>query len=190
VDIQAFFVGIESKVAAGVRVEEVGYQLQFSKQELRKVVKEYSGREVCLCWPKKLAGVWSCNHWYSRLLCLTAVSKLERSCLTELRTEEVTVMLYYFQLSFFAQQDILQWWSQDSFSCLGLSSISTLVCLVLALYWASVCCLGCVMSAFVSHSWMLTLCILSAPFAHLQYQLCWPYVQSKLDYCSPTSNTN
>lgn len=39
--------GIESKVAAGVRVEEVGYQLQFSKQELRKVVKEYSGREVC-----------------------------------------------------------------------------------------------------------------------------------------------
>jgi len=49
VDIQAFFVGIESKVSAGVRVEEVGYQLQFSKQELRKVVKEYSGREVCLC---------------------------------------------------------------------------------------------------------------------------------------------
>jgi len=47
VDFQAFFVGIESKVAAGVRVEEVGYQLQFSKQELRKVVKEYSGREVC-----------------------------------------------------------------------------------------------------------------------------------------------
>lgn len=44
--VHAFFVGIESKVAAGVRVEEVGYQLQFSKQELRKVVKEYSGREV------------------------------------------------------------------------------------------------------------------------------------------------
>lgn len=44
--VHAFFVGIESKVAAGVRVEEVGYQLQFSKQELRKVMKEYSGREV------------------------------------------------------------------------------------------------------------------------------------------------
>lgn len=29
-------------------MEEVGYQLQFSKQELRKVIKEYSGREVCL----------------------------------------------------------------------------------------------------------------------------------------------
>jgi len=48
---QAFFVGIESKVAAGVRVEEVGYQLQFSKQELRKVMKEYSGREVRSCSP-------------------------------------------------------------------------------------------------------------------------------------------
>jgi len=36
-----------------VRVEEVGYQLQFSKQELRKVIKEYSGREVCLgCVPE------------------------------------------------------------------------------------------------------------------------------------------
>jgi len=41
-----FFDGIESKIAAGVRVEEVGYQLQFSKQELRKVMKEYSGKEV------------------------------------------------------------------------------------------------------------------------------------------------
>jgi len=56
--VQAFFVGIESKVAAGVRVEEVGYQLQFSKQELRKVVKEYSGREVCLL----LLTVANCNE--------------------------------------------------------------------------------------------------------------------------------
>jgi hypothetical protein len=43
---QVFFEGIESRIAAGVRVEEVGYQLQFSKQELRKVMKEYSGKEV------------------------------------------------------------------------------------------------------------------------------------------------
>ena len=41
-----FFDGIESRIAAGVRAEEVGYQLQFSKQELRKVMKEYSGKEV------------------------------------------------------------------------------------------------------------------------------------------------
>ena len=64
---QAFFVGIESKVAAGVRVEEVGYQLQFSKQELRKVVKEYSGREVCMFCVhqhshKSYEGWFSCNH--------------------------------------------------------------------------------------------------------------------------------
>jgi Exocyst complex component Sec3 len=44
--LQVFFDGIESRIAAGVRVEEVGYQLQFSKQELRKVMKEYSGKEV------------------------------------------------------------------------------------------------------------------------------------------------
>lgn len=44
--VHAFFEGIDSKLAMGVRVEEVCYQLQFSKQELRKVIKEYSGREV------------------------------------------------------------------------------------------------------------------------------------------------
>lgn len=44
--VHVFFVGIESKVAAGVRAEEVGYQLQFNKQELRKVMKEYTGKEV------------------------------------------------------------------------------------------------------------------------------------------------
>jgi len=44
--VHMFFEGIESKLAVGVRVEEVSYQLQFSKQELRKVIKEYSGKEV------------------------------------------------------------------------------------------------------------------------------------------------
>lgn len=43
---QVFFDGIESKLAAGIRTDEVGYQLQFSKQELRKVIKEYTGKEV------------------------------------------------------------------------------------------------------------------------------------------------
>lgn len=41
-----FFEGIEAKVASGVKEEEVGYQLAFSKQELRKVLKEYPGKEV------------------------------------------------------------------------------------------------------------------------------------------------
>lgn len=62
---QAFFVGIESKVASGVRVEEVGYQLQFSKQELRKVIKEYSGREVCLCVHLRILNVWAVHELYN-----------------------------------------------------------------------------------------------------------------------------
>ncbi|XP_070552598.1 exocyst complex component 1-like isoform X2 [Ptychodera flava] len=41
-----FFEGIEARVAQGVKAEEVGYQLAFSKQELRKVIKEYPGKEV------------------------------------------------------------------------------------------------------------------------------------------------
>ena len=30
----------------GVKAEEVGFQLKYSKQELRKAMKEYSGKEV------------------------------------------------------------------------------------------------------------------------------------------------
>uniref|UniRef100_A0A3B3S7B2 Exocyst complex component 1 n=1 Tax=Paramormyrops kingsleyae TaxID=1676925 RepID=A0A3B3S7B2_9TELE len=41
-----FFEGVEARVAQGVREEEVGYQLAFNKQELRKVIKEYPGKEV------------------------------------------------------------------------------------------------------------------------------------------------
>lgn len=44
--LNTFFEGIESKVASGVKVDEVGYQLAYSKQELRKVIKEYPGKEV------------------------------------------------------------------------------------------------------------------------------------------------
>ena len=31
---------------SGVRAEDVGFQLKFNKQELRKCVKEYSGKDV------------------------------------------------------------------------------------------------------------------------------------------------
>ncbi|PVD35270.1 hypothetical protein C0Q70_06552 [Pomacea canaliculata] len=41
-----FFEGVEARVAAGVKREEVGFQLAFSKQELRKVIREYPGKEV------------------------------------------------------------------------------------------------------------------------------------------------
>lgn len=37
---------MEAKVAQGIKESEVGYQVLFSKQELRKVTKEYHGREV------------------------------------------------------------------------------------------------------------------------------------------------
>ncbi|XP_067993820.1 exocyst complex component 1 isoform X3 [Melanerpes formicivorus] len=41
-----FFEGVEARVAQGVREEEVSYQLAFNKQELRKVIREYPGKEV------------------------------------------------------------------------------------------------------------------------------------------------
>lgn len=44
--LNQFFEGVESKVAQGVKREEVSYQLAFSKQELRKVIKEYPNKEV------------------------------------------------------------------------------------------------------------------------------------------------
>ncbi|KAK3516491.1 hypothetical protein QTP70_019877 [Hemibagrus guttatus] len=44
--LNQFFEGVEARVAQGVREEEVSYQLAFNKQELRKVIKEYPGKEV------------------------------------------------------------------------------------------------------------------------------------------------
>ncbi|XP_025088337.1 exocyst complex component 1-like isoform X2 [Pomacea canaliculata] len=44
--LHIFFEGVEARVAAGVKREEVGFQLAFSKQELRKVIREYPGKEV------------------------------------------------------------------------------------------------------------------------------------------------
>ncbi|XP_066576009.1 exocyst complex component 1 isoform X2 [Amia ocellicauda] len=44
--LNQFFEGIEFRVSQGVREEEVSYQLAFNKQELRKVIKEYPGKEV------------------------------------------------------------------------------------------------------------------------------------------------
>lgn len=44
--LNVFFDGVMAKVASGVKESEVGYQLAFSKAELRKVIKEYPGREV------------------------------------------------------------------------------------------------------------------------------------------------
>ena len=44
--VQAFFEGIENLKAAGTKAEEVGYRLEFSRNELKKCIKEYPGKEV------------------------------------------------------------------------------------------------------------------------------------------------
>ncbi|NWI77066.1 EXOC1 protein, partial [Dryoscopus gambensis] len=41
-----FFEGVKARLAQGVREEEVSFQLAYSKQELRKVVEKYPGKEV------------------------------------------------------------------------------------------------------------------------------------------------
>ncbi|XP_017759053.1 PREDICTED: exocyst complex component 1 [Eufriesea mexicana] len=44
--LNLFFEGVQVKVGAGVKESEVSYQMAFSKQELKRVVKEYPAREV------------------------------------------------------------------------------------------------------------------------------------------------
>ncbi|CAH8531509.1 unnamed protein product [Heterobilharzia americana] len=44
--LAGFFENVQSALEAGVRPEVVSYQFAFSKQELRKVIKEYPGKEV------------------------------------------------------------------------------------------------------------------------------------------------
>lgn len=45
---QNFFEGVQARVASGVKMSEVSYQLAFNKQELRKVIQQYPGSTVCL----------------------------------------------------------------------------------------------------------------------------------------------
>ncbi|KAJ8682053.1 hypothetical protein QAD02_017845 [Eretmocerus hayati] len=44
--LNSFFDGVQAKVGTGVKESEISYQMAFSRQELRKVVKEYPAREV------------------------------------------------------------------------------------------------------------------------------------------------
>ncbi|XP_037933042.1 exocyst complex component 1 [Teleopsis dalmanni] len=44
--LNQFFEGVQQKVAQGVKETEISYQMAFSKQELRKVISQYPGREV------------------------------------------------------------------------------------------------------------------------------------------------
>lgn len=43
---QHFFEGVKARIAQGVKEEEVSFQLAYSKQELRKVIERYPGKEV------------------------------------------------------------------------------------------------------------------------------------------------
>lgn len=41
-----FFEGVQAKVSTGIKESEISYQMAFSKQELKRVLKEYPAREV------------------------------------------------------------------------------------------------------------------------------------------------
>ncbi|KAK3606322.1 hypothetical protein CHS0354_041956 [Potamilus streckersoni] len=44
--LHVFIEGVKGYLSQGVKPEDVGYQLAFSKQELRKVIKDYTGKDV------------------------------------------------------------------------------------------------------------------------------------------------
>ncbi|NXH63627.1 EXOC1 protein, partial [Rhabdornis inornatus] len=44
--LQHFFEGVKARLAQGVKEEELSFQLAYSKQELRKVIGNYPGKEV------------------------------------------------------------------------------------------------------------------------------------------------
>ncbi|NXR84925.1 EXOC1 protein, partial [Hypocryptadius cinnamomeus] len=44
--LKNFFEGVKARLAQGVKEEEVSFQLAYSKQELRKVMEKYPGKEV------------------------------------------------------------------------------------------------------------------------------------------------
>lgn len=43
---QLFFEGVEGLMASGTKADQVGFQLDYNKNELRKCIKEYPGKEV------------------------------------------------------------------------------------------------------------------------------------------------
>ena len=45
-ELQLFFEGVENLIASGTKADEVGFRLDYSRNELRKCIKEYPGKEV------------------------------------------------------------------------------------------------------------------------------------------------
>eukprot|EP00112_Aurelia_sp_Birch-Aquarium-sp1_P011123 Seg2346.6 transcript_id=Seg2346.6/GoldUCD/mRNA.D3Y31 product="Exocyst complex component 1" protein_id=Seg2346.6/GoldUCD/D3Y31 len=44
--ISNFFEGVESCIASGVRMEDVGYQIAYNQQELKNIMKDYTAKEI------------------------------------------------------------------------------------------------------------------------------------------------
>ena len=44
--LNEFFEGVQNKVSQGVKEDEIGYQLTFSKQELRKIIKDINLKDI------------------------------------------------------------------------------------------------------------------------------------------------
>ncbi|XP_065058911.1 exocyst complex component 1-like [Rhopilema esculentum] len=44
--ISNFFEGVENCIASGVRMEDVGYQIAYNRQELKNILKEYPAKEI------------------------------------------------------------------------------------------------------------------------------------------------
>jgi hypothetical protein len=44
--VKEFFEGVQARVSQGVKESEIGYQMAFSKAELKRVIKEYPAKEV------------------------------------------------------------------------------------------------------------------------------------------------
>ncbi|KJE95963.1 hypothetical protein CAOG_06346 [Capsaspora owczarzaki ATCC 30864] len=44
--LSKFFEGVQKGIDGGIREDEIGFQVKYSKQELKKIIKEYPGKEV------------------------------------------------------------------------------------------------------------------------------------------------
>lgn len=44
--LRKFFEGVEDCIASGVKMEDVGYQIAYNRQELKNIIKEYTTKEI------------------------------------------------------------------------------------------------------------------------------------------------
>ena len=58
-----FCEGVERLISSGVAPKDVGFQMRFSKQELRKCIAEYPAKEARLHAHVMLAALFLCSCW-------------------------------------------------------------------------------------------------------------------------------